>query len=304
MSRIGSSAKLNQLSVPGVNSRPSSRPNTPSTYVSSSLNPTKSLPVTSNSVESKIKNQEQAELFESLPIMRSIREFEHELRELSQSISTFREENLPSQVGKLIQMDKNLTTEKLNVRKSQELGAEIEKLRTENNQLSQVSTRFLKELIACRSELRQLPKLPADRQSSRDSRLKEIGVQELLDYSMKLAKFSKAPTTASGQLPHPNNFIWPAEDALRRGMLALASLKSEEIIKAELGEPEQKVVEDDEDVEMEDVEDMDAPKAPKEPGAPSTRGTATAGTATEPAKASHALDLDLFDGDDSEDDSE
>ena len=53
---------------------------------------------------------------------------------------------------------------------------------------------------------------------------------------MKLAKFSKAPATVVSQMIHPNNYIWPAEDALRRGMLAVASLKPDELIQSELGD--------------------------------------------------------------------
>ena len=63
---------------------------------------------------------------------------------------------------------------------------------------------------------------------------------------------------------HPNNYVWPAEDSLRRGMLAQASLQAEEIIRHELGETdkenpnevktESKVDhDDDDDDEMEDV---------------------------------------------------
>ncbi|PSK33759.1 hypothetical protein C7M61_005225 [Candidozyma pseudohaemuli] len=297
VSRVGLSVKLNHLAVPGLNSRPTSRPNTPSAYVTSSLNPTKNIPVTSTSVNSKIKNLDEARQFEELAIISSIREFESELVELSLSISSFREENIPEHVKSLIQLDKKISAEQQNLRRHQEYGAEIQTLQKENDELSQESSRLLKELISCRAELKKLPRLPAASSSTRESRLKEIGVQELLDYSMTLAKFSKAPTTANGQLPHPNNFIWPAEDALRRGLLALTSLKPDEVIKAELGETEpaeeEKVEEDD--VEMEDVADMDAPSTnvKKGPSAPARKA--------EPAKAPEALNLDLFDGDDSDD---
>lgn len=297
VSRVGLSVKLNHLGVPGQNSRPTSRPNTPSAYVTSSLNPTKNIPVTSTTVNSKIKNPEDAAQFETLPIITSIREFEKELVELSQSISSFQEENIPKHVKKLIQADKQISTEQRNLRKHQELGVEIERLQKENNELNKESTTLLKDLIACRAELKKLPKLPAAQSSSRESRLKEIGVQELLDYSMTLAKFSKAPNTANGQIPHPNNFIWPAEDALRRGLLALTSLKPDEVIKAELGEVETKEEEEEKksDIEMEDVADMDAPTTTIQKGEP------MAARRAEPAKAPEALNLDLFDGDDSDD---
>ena len=95
---------------------------------------------------------------------------------------------------------------------------------------------------------------------------RNVDVDDILKYAFKLAKFTKAPATVAN-MPfqiHPNNYVWPAEDSLRRGMLAQASLQAEEIIRHELGETdkenpnevktESKVDhDDDDDDEMEDV---------------------------------------------------
>lgn len=295
VSRVGLSVKLNHLNIP-TSSRPNSRPNTPGAYVASSLNPTRNTPITPNSIRSKIGNTEDAERFEALSIVKGIRDFEVELMELSQSISSFKEEHIPGHIERLIEANKEIFQEQQNLRKHQSLGVEIERLQQENDDLSRQSTHILKELISCRAELKKLPGLPTARDSSKSTGLKEIGVQELLDYSMKLAKFSKAPTIANGTMPHPNNFIWPAEDALRRGVLALSSLKADEILKAELGETvaEETKEEEDEDVEMEDVENL---------GSPAMRQSrpSEAPRKLEPARAPEALNLDLFDGDDSDD---
>ena len=61
---------------------------------------------------------------------------------------------------------------------------------------------------------------------------------------------------------HPNNFIWPAEDSLRRGMLALSSLKPEELIKQELGtaensEAEQTMAEEHNEPEEDIIQSFD-----------------------------------------------
>lgn len=58
----------------------------------------------------------------------------------------------------------------------------------------------------------------------------KIKADELLAYAMKLAKFTTAPPTFDSGTIGPNNFIWPAEDMLRRGMLAIASLNKEKLL--------------------------------------------------------------------------
>lgn len=326
-SRIGLSSRLNQLNRPS--SRPTSRAGTPGPYVTSTLNPNKNVPQTSSNLQSRTATPNELDAFEDLPIIQSLREFEDTFAQLSQSISSFKEEEVPSKVEQLIEADKAIVSGLRDLRTHQKLGKEIELLQERNNELSSQSTHILKELIACRSDLKKLPRLPAAKNRTDPSlNAAEIGVQELLDYSMKLAKFSKAPASVMGQMPHPNNFIWPAEDALRRGMLAMASLKPDEILKAELGEEafqakkeeSEKKATKDEDVEMEDVETKEEPAAPspkkeekpqvdldsdiledEKPAAPPAPKPAPQ-PASKPE--SNTLDLDLFDPDEDDDDSD
>lgn len=330
VSRIALSSKLNQLAQ--VGSRPSSRPATPASYITSSLNPTRNMPQTSSNLPSGFTTPDGLEQFDDLPIAHSLREYETTFAQLSQSISSFKEEDIQHHVERLIQTDKDVKAGLDQLEVHQKLGKEVKQLQEQNDHLKDLSTHILKELISCRAELKKLPRLPAAKEKG-DSALdmREVGVQELLDYSMKLAKFSKAPATVTGQLPHPNNFIWPAEDALRRGMLAMASLKPDEILKAELGEEaflaqhskeEEKQNEvPQKDVEMKDAEeaaterptethvaedldsdilDDDQPQAPAAPTAASA-APATSGNADKPAQQSNTLDLDLFDPDEDDD---
>lgn len=283
VSRIGLSTRLNQLNGLNSPSRPSSRSATPATYVASSLNPTRNVPVSLTDIRLNL-SAEELESFLNLPITQSLAQFETTFNELSQSVASFKEDEIAAIVARLIGISDEISRELQVLKYHQELGDHIGRLEKTNAQLDGESKDILRELISCRALLKALPKLPAKEKTMEPT---EISVQGLLDYAMKLAKFSKAPPTVMSQMIHPNNYIWPAEDALRRGMLAMASLKPDELVRAEIGEPEP------EDVEMEEaqpevveeakVEHVQRQSAPK----------------VEPAPT---LDLDLFDPD--EDDSD
>lgn len=292
VSRVGLSTRLNQLNGLNANqSRPTSRPATPSTYVTSSLNPTRNLPVSLNDIRSKISTKEDFEKFENLPITASLRDFESTFNELSQSLSSFKEDAIAGTVERLIDISDNISLELDVLKRHQVLGKEIDMLEAEHTKLDNESKHILKELIACRADLKKLPKLPAKKEQKEPS---EVSVQGLLNYAMKLAKFSKAPPTVMSQMIHPNNYVWPAEDALRRGMLAMASLKPDELIRAEIGEEVEK-----EDVEMEDVKEAPVQQEYKNVSPVVPRPSAQPKEET-PA----ALDLDLFDPEDDDDESD
>lgn len=284
VSRVGLLTRLTQLNP--AQSRPVSRPATPSAYVTSSLNPTRNLPVTSHSIRLKITTQEELEQFEQLPIARDLRKFEQTLTSLTQLVSSFKEDEIASDVAQLIDVSTDISRQVQVLQRHQELGAEIAALENEKLMLDQESKHLLRELISVRAELKKLPRLPAAPSRAASELLNEVSVQALLDYAMKLAKFSKAPATVMAQSIHPNNYIWPAEDALRRGMLAAASLQPDALVQAELGEPSEA-----EDVEMkeETVEEAEPEKREQRPQA-----------AIPVAEAAPALDMDLFDEDESD----
>ena len=104
----------------------------------------------------------------------------------------------------------------------------VKRLEADNNELDEHLNYTLRKLISIRASLRQVPDRTAQKLNTVAQDLQAVDIQTLLDYSMKLAKFSKAPVAVLSQMVHPNNYIWPAEDALRRGMLAMASLNQDE----------------------------------------------------------------------------
>ncbi|KAK6454423.1 mediator of RNA polymerase II transcription subunit 4 [Scheffersomyces xylosifermentans] len=238
VSRVSSSSRLNQLPQ---HNYISSIPTTPNAnYVSSSLNPIRNLPVNSGSIKSKITTKAELDKFEQLPIVKQVGAFETTLTQISSDISSFKDSQLHAKIEKIIAINDDLKTKIDELARHKHLGEHIKELETESKDLDEKSKYILKELIAFRNELKALPRLPAakKREGTRNGdSTSVVQIEDVLKYAMKLAKFTKAPAT-SANMPfqiHPNNYVWPAEDALRRGMLAASSLQPDVIIQNELG---------------------------------------------------------------------
>ena len=251
VSRVSSTQRLNQLNTV-------SRPNSPS-YISSLLNPSRNVPITPTNHDAKndIPN------FENVPIVATLTEFENQLDAFTASISSFKGDQLADSMLQLVQLNDTLKQELESLKTHQELGKRIGQLKQQNLELDTKAKQMLRELISCRAELRKMPRLSL-KGDDKESQNKEIDVKEALKYAMKLAKFTRAPPmvgNAQFQI-HPNNFIWPAEDSLRRGMLALSSRKPEELIKQELGtaensEAEQTMAEEHNEPEEDIIQSFD-----------------------------------------------
>lgn len=305
VSRVGLSARLNQLA------QPNSRPATPATYVSSSLNPNRNPPVTPGSAQNglKVLSQEEVQKFEELPIVQDIRQFEATLADLSAAVSSFKDDDITPTVKKLIDINRNISEAVSDLETHQSLLQQVTELKSENEHLDREQKDKLRKLISVRASLRLIPGPSSLSSSTSAEDLQGINIQTLLDYSMKLAKFSRAPATVQSQMIHPNNYIWPAEDALRRGMLAMASLKPDELIRAELGEDELELNQDGMEVDREPQnkvpENLGAnyeskPEIKRNASSPSKASQPSSRPQQQPAAAS--LDLDLFDPEDDDSD--
>lgn len=313
VSRVGSSQRLNQLSSQGGSVTPNSYnsiPSTPNAYVSSSLNPTKNTRGAPG--VGQTHNKEDLTAFEGLTIVEKIKEFEQILTNFSSKISSFQESELAQYTSKLININDIITSEVGNLWKHQSLGNDIASLEDDKSTLDSVSKHALRELISYRNELKKLPRLPSSRVKSsilKGSTDNKVDVNEVLKYALKLSKFTKAPPTVAN-VPfqiHPNNYVWPAEDALRRGMLALSSIRVEDVINAELGDDvvSSKNVEEVEKEEKEEKEETE--KESKEERSSKTPPQTTSKNLSrhqeeekkqEDQSHDHDLDLDLFDPDD------
>ncbi|CCE80461.1 Piso0_003578 [Millerozyma farinosa CBS 7064] len=230
----------------------------------------------------------------TIGVLTKIDDFETALKELSFKVSTYSTEDLPSAVENLLHINDEILHEIDNLQEQQRLGARIETLSDASQSLRAKTKEILKGLIESRNRLRKLPKLLRKNEQSTSEYTSDVDVEveELLKYAQKLSKFTKAPNV-SISLPfqvHPNNYVWPAEDALRRGMLALSSLKENEILKSELDE--------DEDLaELDSSEDIK--KAPASPVLETNDVKQEPSITDEPVKEdqSNTLDMDLFDPD-------
>lgn len=284
VSTVGSSSRLSQLNSPhGLRSH-ASTPN----YQMSSLNPAV------GKANQDLKDQQFEEQFNELKVVKVVKDLEDKLVALSSKVGSFDSLDLDENIQSILEIDQDLKNQINELHHHQRLGATIKELETESNTLNSSSRNILKKLIEFRSELKSLPSLPT-KEVSNEETMKDLNVDEVLKYGMKLAKFTKVPPTAAAS--HPNNFVWPAEDSLRRGMLALASLKSDEILQNEIGERKQ-VSEEPKQIEVET-------KQPEQQTSDisSIRSSKSKRKTEKTEEAASSLNLDLFDPE-NEDDSD
>lgn len=315
-SRVGLSTRLNQLGQLG------SRPTTPASYVSSSLNPNRNVPNTSGNVSygNRVLSPEALEQFEELPIVQDIRRFELTLAELATAVSSFKDNDVASSVHKLIDINTSILDAVGELETHQRLLEKITQVKTKNEEIDKAQKDKLRKLISIRASLRLVPGPSSLASSTTAKDLQGIDIQTLLDYSMKLAKFSRAPATIQSQMVHPNNYIWPAEDALRRGMLAMASLKPDELIRAEIGAEEANEVDDVDKMDVDannststepNKQETDTEPSKQETDLDNSSGSSgsikpvsmppRSDIVSKPVPtAAPSLDLDLFDDDDSD----
>lgn len=291
VSRVGLSTRLNQLGQPIL------RPSTPATYVSSSLNPNRNAPMVHGMAPGlKMASPDDFRKFEELPMVKSIRQFEATLAGLAGAVSSFRDEEISPAVHQLIDISLSISQAVSKLEEHQRLLLHVKRLEADNNELDEHLNYTLRKLISIRASLRQVPDRTAQKLNTVAQDLQAVDIQTLLDYSMKLAKFSKAPVAVLSQMVHPNNYIWPAEDALRRGMLAMASLNQDELIRAEIGDEEDIA---DENKHLEPAESVGGPDLM--PKALSVEKVTPQPRKVLQQQPAANLDLDLFDPEDDSD---
>lgn len=216
-------------------SSPSSLPHTP-TYQSSNLNPNTHVRNKNRPIISQTSEQLEYETkFKELKIVKIVDRFEENINMLSQKVTSFQTEDLANVVSFMIDINDELNVEIEKLEKHRLLKQTIDELQHTKQELTTESKLILRRLLEFRSQLKQLPKLTA-KPSALDESIASVDIEQVLKYGLKLSKFTRVPPSSNGAAaPHPNNFIWPAEDSLRRGMLAMSSLKSDQIIQKELG---------------------------------------------------------------------
>lgn len=172
-----------------------------------------------------------------LPISKNLDEFETTLKSLLNSISRYSPS--VSDAEKLVAIEQRLNVSLDQIIAHQRAGLEIDSLVHQSSSVDKSCREILLGLSDCRKKLMGLPSLGTVKKEQKRMQESQIRADELLAYAMKLAKFTTAPPTFDNGAIGPNNFIWPAEDSLRRGVLAIASLNEKALLGEEAEAKEQ-----------------------------------------------------------------
>ncbi|ODV94414.1 hypothetical protein PACTADRAFT_35218 [Pachysolen tannophilus NRRL Y-2460] len=225
-SRVSSTVRMNNMTSPSI----AMSPETPTINTAANISASSSVVnlQMSSYIDSSNKKYEDLELFKEL------NSFEKNLSAIAESITNYKEPNIRD----FKNLNKNLDTINhqlndveiyLKLAKHKNL-----KLNRSNRLLKENFLKILLELNEYRKTLSQLPNLNVSEENlENEEQDNENGVktEDLLQYALKLSKFSKIPPSFDLNSINPRNFIWPGEDSLRRGVLAMASLKQDELIK-------------------------------------------------------------------------
>lgn len=281
-------------------------PDTPTNILSRGHIRSSSTSLISDAMSSGNNNEDE---LSKVQIYGDLTQYEDKLGALVKSVDNFKPDvNI---VHELIGVDKNLYKNLDSFAEYDRIDSELNRLDKESNELDRKTKEVLETLSECYEMLNALPMLEQvefEKQTILKQRSK-VNSSVLLNYATKLSKFTKIPPTFDKGTIGPNNFVWPAEDALRRGMLAIASLHSKEMTRIP-GEPEEEersgMIE--EDKSLHNIEDEKA-KTEERAVSPGVRRnerrpsfvftedpteTANADNNNEPDDEALDLDLDLF----------
>ncbi|BAO40204.1 hypothetical protein KLMA_40180 [Kluyveromyces marxianus] len=186
-------------------------------------------------VTQPVSGQERiGEELQSVGIYQDLERYEETIQKLSESVDSFKPDL--SLITKIIECDRNLYKTLEGFHEYYKIKIELDKLEEEQKEIGRKTKFMLENLNSCFQSLNELPMLEQV-EFEQETMLKQrekIHSKVVLDYAMKLAKFTRFPPTFDKSMVGPNNFIWPAEDSLRKGMLAMASLKKKELLGAAL----------------------------------------------------------------------
>ncbi|CAR28115.1 hypothetical protein ZYGR_0N06060 [Zygosaccharomyces rouxii] len=282
-------------------------PDTPANILSRGHVRSSSTSLISDAMSSGNNNDDE---LSKVQIYADLTQYEEKLAALVESVDNFKPD--VKIVHELIEVDKSLYKSLDSFAEYDRIDSELNRLDKESNELDRKTKEVLETLSECYEMLNGLPMLEQvefEKQSILKQRSK-VNSSVLLNYATKLSKFTKIPPTFDKGTIGPNNFVWPAEDALRRGMLAIASLHSKEMTRIP-GEPEEEEADATEkqgsgDKNGKEGEETKTGERPASPGAHGNERrqsfvftenpteTANADNNDEPDDEALDLDLDLF----------
>lgn len=282
-------------------------PDTPANILSRGHVPSSSTSLISDAMSSGNNNDD----LSKAQIYGDLTQYEEKLGALVESVDNFKPDI--KLVHELIEVDKSLYKNLDSFAEYDRIDSELTRLDKESNELDLRTKEVLETLSECYEKLNGLPMLEQvefEKQTILRQRSK-VNSSVLLNYATKLSKFTKIPPTFDKGTIGPNNFVWPAEDALRRGMLAIASLHSKEMTRIP-GEPEEEPITVEGEKQGPEAKDGKEKEAAERPASPGAQGherrqsfvftenptdTANAKDTNEPDDEALDLDLDLFNPD-------
>lgn len=157
---------------------------------------------------------------ESVQVYNDLTRYEEALGGLVDSVDQFRPQLAAAR--QLVEADRALGRSLAQFAQYDRVDRELQRLDRRAERLDARTARTLETLDECYRALSALPMVEQVRFEQRtvlDQR-RRVNSAVLLQYATRLSKFTRAPP---GVAAGPNNFVWPAEDALRRGQLAVAA---------------------------------------------------------------------------------
>lgn len=163
---------------------------------------------------------------ESVQVYTDLNNYEQALSTLVEGVSQFRPELAAAR--QLVDADRALSRSLERFAQYDAVDTELQRLDREARALEARTASTLETLDECHRALSKLPMLEqvrVEQQRVLEQR-QRVNSAVLLAYATRLSKFTRVP---AGVAAGPNNYVWPAEDALRRGQLAVAALHSDEV---------------------------------------------------------------------------
>ncbi|KAL6942290.1 hypothetical protein ACO0QE_003459 [Hanseniaspora vineae] len=163
-----------------------------------------------------------------LPLYNQLDHYEQALNKLVSGVDSFKPNLQDAQ--DLIEADKMLVKSLEKFPEYDEINRQLLELRAKKQGIDDKHKKILLTLNDCYTKLNTLP-MVEQVQFENEILIKQrafLKAKDVLDYAMKLSKFTKVPPTFDKGMIGPINFIWPGDDSLRRGMLAMADVQERE----------------------------------------------------------------------------
>lgn len=163
-----------------------------------------------------------------LPLYTQLDNYEQALSKLVSGVDSFKPDL--QDAHDLIKADKMLVESLSKFPEYNDINDQLLELRAKKQSIDDKNKKILLTLNDCYTKLNTLP-MVEQVQFENEILIKQrefLKAKDVLEYAMKLSKFTKIPPTFDKGMIGPINFVWPGDDSLRKGMLAMADVQERE----------------------------------------------------------------------------